>query len=206
MIDHLVFAVPDLEVARDDFEQRTGIRPSYGGQHVGLGTHNAVLDLGEAVYVELLAPDPSQPESAGELAFGLHTLGEPRLITWAAKADHLRQRVESARAAGFDPGEVVPISRKLPDGTLLEWELTTRPSAAGAADLLPYLIDWGDVPHPTTRAEAGCRLTSLRGQHPESEAVRGQLVALEVELDVEQGPTAALIAVIETPRGTLTLR
>ena len=155
MIDHLVYAVADLDAACTDIEQRTGIRPSYGGQHVGLGTHNAVLDLGAAAYVELLAPDPSQDESMGELPFGLHELSEARLVTWAAKAGNLRERVERARAAGFDPRNVVPIQRRLPDGTLLEWELTNRPGPQGGDGIVPYLIDWADVPHPTTRAIPG---------------------------------------------------
>jgi hypothetical protein len=206
VIDHLVYAVADLNAACTDIEQRTGIRPSYGGQHVGLGTHNAVLDLGDAAYVELLAPDPSQDESTGELPFGLHELSKARLVTWAAKAGTLRERVERARAAGFDPGDVVSIQRRLPDGTLLEWELTNRPGAQGGDGIVPYLIDWADVPHPTTRALPGCRLRSLRGEHPHPESVRAELAALDIDLPVDTGASFALVAVIETPKGTLTLR
>lgn len=206
MLDHLVYAVGDLEAAMADFEKRSGVKPSYGGQHVGLGTHNAVFDIGEGAYVELLAPDPTQPESKGPLPFGIDASAEPRLVTWAAKASQLGDRVAAARAAGFDPGEVTAISRRLPDGGLLEWELTSRDGPPGGDGLIPYLIDWGAVPHPTTRATAGCQLTEFRGEHPDPDAVLQMLDALGVELPLRQADSAALVAVIETPRGVLTLR
>ena len=206
MLDHLVYAVGDLETAMADFEERSGVKPSYGGQHVGLGTHNAVFNIGEGAYVELLAPDPSQPESKGPLPFGIDASAEPRLVTWAAKASQLGARVDAARAAGFDPGDVTPISRRLPDGSLLEWELTSRDDAPGGDGLIPYLIDWGDVPHPTTRATSGCRLTEFRGEHPDPDAVQQMLDAMGVELTLRQADTATLVAIIETPRGALTLR
>jgi len=206
MIDHLVYAVADLDTALDDFEQRTGVRPTYGGQHIGLGTHNAVLDLGNAAYVELLAPDPSQPESSGPLAFGIDALDQPKLVTWAAKAGNLRERVDAARRAGFDPGDVVPISRRLPDGGLLQWQLTHREPGPAGDGLVPYLIDWGDVPHPTTRATPGCRLVEFRAEHPDSDSVQTMLDAIDVSLPVEMAPTPALVAIIDSPNGTITLR
>jgi Glyoxalase-like domain len=46
LIDHLVYAVPDLATAVADVTERFGVRAEPGGQHAGRGTHNALLALG----------------------------------------------------------------------------------------------------------------------------------------------------------------
>ena len=46
-IDHLVYAVPDLEKAIKEIEKKFGIAPVKGGQHKSQGTHNALLNLGK---------------------------------------------------------------------------------------------------------------------------------------------------------------
>jgi len=206
MIDHLVYATPDLDAAVEWVAAALGVRPTPGGRHPGLGTRNALLDLGGRAYLEIIGLDrpAAEPAADGPRPFGLDQITGPRLAAWAARADGIDRRVARARAAGYDPGPVQPMSRRRPDGTELQWRLTFP--GPHPVEVVPFLIEWGDeTPHPSTTSAAGCRLVSFTGAHPEPDAVAPVLRALEVELAVQPAPSAALIAVIEGPGGAVTL-
>ncbi|MEX0783399.1 MAG: VOC family protein [Dehalococcoidia bacterium] len=204
MIDHIVYAAPDLEAACVDLEARLGVRPSPGGKHTGRGTHNALLDLGDGSYLEVIGPDPDQPAPARPRPFGIDTLALARLITWAAKASDIDDRVARAKAAGYDAGTVQAMSRMRPDGVNLAWKLTLRdePEADG---LVPFLIDWGDTPHPSATSAKGCRLITFRAEHPRPAAVLPLLEAIGERLEVREGPHARLVAEVASPRGRVEL-
>lgn len=200
MLDHIVFAAPDLDAACAELEARFGIRPSPGGKHTGRGTHNALLDLGGSQYLEVIAPDPDQSAPNQPRAFGLDALAVARIVTWAAKAPSIEERVAASRAAGFDPGEARAMSRARPDGVVLTWKLTLR-DEPGAEGLVPFLIDWGETLHPSSSAAPGCRLISFRAEHPRPREVLPALKAIGEQLEVREGPHPRLIAEIATPRG-----
>jgi hypothetical protein len=204
-LDHLVYGALDLASAIDDLAARTGVRAVPGGRHTGLGTHNALLALGPDTYLEIIAPDLAQPPPAMVRPFGLDTLAASRLVTWAVKAPDIDAHVAAARAAAYDPGVVVPMSRTRPDGVRLAWRLTLTPRLQGDG-LVPFLIDWDATPHPAHNAAAGCMLVELRAEHPEPGVIRPLLKAVNADLPVSRGPAPALIATLETPLGRLELR
>ena len=205
MIDHLVYATPDLDAAVEWVAAALGVRPTPGGRHPGLGTRNALLGLGDGAYLELIGVNGAEEVAAvGPRPFGLDRIRGPRLAAWAAQADGIDQFVARARRSGYDPGPVQSMSRQRPDGIELHWRLTSP--GPHPVEVLPFLIEWAaDAPHPSTTSAVGCHLVSFTAVHPEPDAVTPMLQALGVELTIGPAPSAALTAVIEGPGGTVTL-
>ena len=59
-IDHIIWAVPDLDAGAKYFEETSGVKPIVGGVHPGRGTRNMLASAGDNMYFEIIAPDPAQ--------------------------------------------------------------------------------------------------------------------------------------------------
>jgi hypothetical protein len=201
-LDHIVFAAHDLDAAVESLHGRLGVRAGAGGRHVGVGTHNALLSLGDNAYLEVIAPDPTQPPPARR-PFGLDTLAAPGLAGWAVACADIAAAVVRARERGYDPGDPVETERATPEGALVRWRLTTRELGGGA---VPFLISWGDTFHPARSAPSGLRLLEFRIEHPEPASVSATLAALDVEVAVAQATRVGLVAIVDGPLGRVELR
>jgi hypothetical protein len=179
-VDHLVYAAADLEVGRDKIEQLLGVRPVLGGRHPQYGTHNALLSLGPATYLEIIAPDPELDVPERGVLFGADGVREPRLVTWALRSESIDDSAASASSAGVGLGSL--------DGAV------------------PFLISWGATPHPAGAAPRAGELVGLRIEHPDPEKVREALLPLGVEIDVRGGEQFRLIARVKTARGEVQIR
>lgn len=204
-VDHLIYGAPDLERGIEEVERRLGARPAPGGRHPQYGTRNALLALGEATYLEVMAPDPEHPEPGDGVLFALDELEVPRLVTWALRAEEIEADAARARDRGVRLGAVRAGSREQPDGSELTWKLT-HPRALPMGGVVPFLIDWGETPHPAESAPEGGALAGLRAEHPDPEAAREALAALGAGMPVEAGPRPRLIATVRTAGGTAELR
>jgi hypothetical protein len=205
IVDHLVYAAPDLDSAVGALEARVGVRAAAGGRHPDEGTHNALLALGPAAYLEIVAPDPAQAPPPRPRWFGVDGVRAPRLVAWAAKAADLERRAAEAERAGVRLGAVRSGGRARSDGVALSWRFTD-PHTVLAGGIVPFLIDWGATPHPAGSAPAGLRLVDLRAEHPDPPSVRALLERLGIDLPVAAGPAPALIATLDTPRGRVEIR
>lgn len=200
-IDHLIFGAPDLETGTEIIRQKLGISPSGGGQHPDFGTHNALYKIGARTYFEVIAPDPAVAHRQPRLWMGLDHLETPSLIWWAAKANNLETRVKQAKKAGWDPGPAIPGSRKMADGTLLRWQLTD-PFCVQEQGVLPFLIDWGNSPHPSTNMpDAACPLIDFQLLHPQAEKIRRYLAAIDIHFPVKEHPEPKIQAGFATEAG-----
>ncbi|MCX5062219.1 MULTISPECIES: VOC family protein [unclassified Streptomyces] len=201
-LDHLVLATPELAATVADFARRTGVTPVPGGAHVGFGTRNHLVALGGAGYLEIIGPDPEQSAPDGPRPFDVDRLLAARTVTWAISPPDLDLAVAAARARGYDPGPVRPMSRRRPDGTLLEWRLTDG-DTAHPSGLVPFLIDWGSSAHPTAADLPVTPLLRLSATAPDPDEIRPLLSAVGAQLAVAEGPVG-LSFTVDTPRGPVT--
>jgi len=205
IVDHLVYATPDLDLGIEKLENLLGVRATPGGQHRAEGTRNALIALGPVTYLEIVGPDPEQPEPAKPRWFRIDDLQAPTLVTWAAKSDALERLASEAQALGVKLGDVVAGSRQRTDGVLLSWRYT-NPRTVIADGIIPFFIDWGQTPHPAQTAAPGVSLVGLRAEHPDAERVQKMARQLGLDLRLRPGPEPALIATLVGPRGRVELR
>ncbi len=208
MIDHLVYGAADLPHASASIAELLGVTPTPGGSHVGRGTYNELLSLGGSTYLEIIGPDPAQSAPDGPRPFGVDSIIEPALVAWCVRPRRpLDEVVAAAKTNGVDFGVVAAMSRRRPDGVLLEWELTPPQLDGPFGCALPFLIDWGISAHPTETLPAAVRLVAFEVVHPEADVLRAvlEMIGLTDGYEVHEGQQPALRATIETQRGEINL-
>jgi hypothetical protein len=207
-VDHLVVAASSLPAGVGWIEERLGVRMHAGGQHVAMGTHNALVSLGPKRFLEVIAIDPSGAAPSRPRWFDLDEprmrarLAEsPALIHWVART---RDIEADALQSPIDLGTITPMRR----GDF-EWRLTVPGDGhLPERGLVPTLIQWSDRCHPADGLpDLGLRLVALAGEHPEAAAVRRVLAALGVSetVKVTYGRVPRLAAMLRTPRGMVTI-
>ena len=103
-LDHLMYAVPVLELGMQKIFELTGVAPVMGGSHPGMGTRNALLCLGEDQYLEIIAPDPQQ-DLAGTTGDILARNPNSGIRAWAIATKDLsgvRHAAETVQIASRD--------------------------------------------------------------------------------------------------------
>lgn len=205
-IDHLAFAATDLKEGIQYIEELLGVSVQPGGKHPAWGTHNVLLALGPAVFLEIIAPDPEREDAAVPPLFGINQLTEPKLTAWAAKEYRLTERLARLQQAGITFGAQQSGRRQTPDGRILQWHLSDPLTVVGDG-VIPFLIDWGQTAHPATAMPQQCRLLDLRIEHPQAQKIMDILRLLDLgEMTVTVAAEPALIATIQCPRGKVVVR
>lgn len=199
-IDHIIFAVPDLARGVREIERLLGVAPTVGGRHPAYGTHNALLSLGDRTYLEVIAPDPGLAVPRRGVLLERAGRERPGLVTWVAAVRELDRSASALRAAGASVGEVGDGARMNPDGCTLRWRLTD-PYALPMEGAVPFLIDWGETPHPAASAPPAGELVRLTLEHPRDEELARALEPLGSLAEVRAGERYRISATILTPGG-----
>ncbi len=131
----MLITVADLAASVAEFKSRYGFASIEGGRHVGWGTANRIVPLGDA-YLELIAVADAD-EAAGS-AFGRSVAGGKvgRPLGWVVRTDNIdgfAQRLKLTVFSGWRPAN---------DGTILRWRYAGIEQAA-AEPSLPFFIEWG---------------------------------------------------------------
>ena len=169
LLDHTVIAGPDLDALVEWFATHTGVTAAPGGEHP-TGTANALVALTTSGnrgphYIELIGPNPHIEHSTPPSTFGIHTLNTPTIATYAIHPENIDDVAARTRKNGINLGPVSDLSRRHPDGTLLEWRLTANnPNVS-----VPFLIDWGGTEHPGVSDIPTLELVSFERVEPDPE-------------------------------------
>ena len=202
-MDHVAITAPSLEIGVEYVRKALGVSPQVAGEHPRMGTHNALLKLGEKCYLEIIAINPNAPRPNRPRWF---QLDEPdadrpiRLATWIARTDDIHA---AAAASPVLLGEVEPMSRGH-----MSWLITMpRDGSLPLHGIAPTLIQWPAGVHPTsTLPESGCFLVHLEGFHPEAKKIASVLQSIGFEGDfrvsaLPRDEQPYLVAHIQTPAG-----
>jgi hypothetical protein len=184
-----------------------GVYMPYGGVHMKMGTHNHLMQIGQGIFLEVIAVNheiepPNRPRWFGlDDAFVRQQIEiQPALLTWVVNTRDIDRLM---RQATFSLGNTELISRGnlswhfgLPeDGRLL------------AGGMLPYAIEWQTENHPSANmADLGCSFHSLEIYHPYSRWLQSAIESIGA-LDLvkinalPKNEAPYMIAYISTPYG-----
>ncbi len=206
-LDHLVYAVPDLELACTAFAAASGVEPVIGGRHLLRGTHNALVRIGESSYLEFLAPDPEADPALRPRWMGIDALDGPAITRWCVRTSDLEGLSRTIQTVNPALGEISEGQRTLPDGRELRWRMTL-PLATPKVHLLPFGITWADMEaHPTQRLERGCALEQLDFVGPDGAASNHIFRELRLgeNYAVAVAKEARILVTLRTPLGLVRL-
>jgi hypothetical protein len=125
-IDHVIYAVPDLQQAVADIEKRFGVQAGEGGKHPGQGTHNRLLALDPSDVPGGHSPRSRAARTVRSAPLRVDAVTRAAVVGWALATDDIAAAPTTARAKGFDPGDVVDGHGVTPTGRLLHWRLTPK--------------------------------------------------------------------------------
>jgi len=202
-IDHIVYAVPNLEDACQELESALGVKPVFGGYHKTKGTKNALLNLGDSCYLEILAVDESNKEIEGARWMGVDLIKKPCITRWAIKSDNLPDDQLKLQMYHADMGEIFGGSRQTPNGDLLEWNMIL-PLAAPEIELAPFMVHWSkNSIHPTENLTQICPLVSIEFRHNNPTKVQHVFDELGLEQNINKGSETDIKIQIKAASGEI---
>lgn len=210
-IDHIIWAVPDLDTGADFFTKLSGIEPVVGGTHPGRGTRNKLIGVGDNMYLEVLAPDPQQMplnpavNPAQAFADTISRMAGPEIDMFAFSSSDLASTAEAGRSLGLKVVGPTPGQRRTPDGELIRWSSVDF-AGHDFGQFIPFGINWLDSTHPSTAAPQGVVIEGITVEHPRADELRRIYEGLKIPAKVVIGEQPVIIIHMRSDKGTFELR
>lgn len=205
-LDHIVVTAGSRAAGVAHIADLLGVAPQQGGEHAHMGTHNALLRLGAACYLEVIAVNPHAPAPGRPRWFGLDQLDpltSPRLAGWVVRTSDI---TASAAGSALPRGPIETMTRDA-----WRWQITIPRDGSLLLDgAAPSLIEWSTSVHPADALpDVGCSLVMLEIRHAQYDLLAAWLHEIGFVGPVTLAPPAAgqpvLLAHIRTPHGVCTL-
>jgi len=201
--DHFLLGCSSLETGIQFMKDKTGIEAVKGGKHPNIGTHNALLSLGEKVYLEIIAPDPEAKSLIEAYSF-LKEMTTPTLFMWAARTDKMDDLLKRVQGAGYKNSGIIPGSRQRADASVLKWRSLLVET--DITSVVPFFIEWDiNSKHPAIDSPKGCTIDSFEIEYPETEKLKTVFTQLQIDVPLKKGTKASLHLKINSPKGTVSL-
>jgi len=203
-IDHIVYSVFDLDIAISDIEKKLGVEPSFGGYHPTFGTKNALINLDNGMYLELLASDQNNTEVKHHRWMGVDLLTKNQITRWALKSSNLEKDSLPLKKYNSKMGSIGGGSRNTIRGSLLQWEMVL-PLPAPEVELVPFMVDWSNSEtHPHNELpNMNCALLELFGTHPNPDLFTDIFQTLGLKFRIEQSEEISLKLCLNCPKGVV---
>lgn len=205
-IDHIVYAVKNMNTALDSIEHQLGVRPIFGGRHLNKGTKNALLNLGNACYLEILSIDEENKNIPAPRWMGIDLIENSCITRWALKSNQLEE--DRNILNNYDPSlsEVFQGERQTEKGSILKWKMLL-PKAEPKIELAPFMVDWSNsVEHPTLGLSNLCSLEEIKFKAPKEQlSIRNCFNSLFDKVLIQESKKEQISIIIKGPKGLLIL-
>ena len=189
--DHLVVTSHKLTAGMDYIQRVFGVDIPLGGQHHFMGTHNAVMAVGDGIYFEVVAIDPSLTVPPYPRWFGLGNAAfEDRLKDQPLLTHYvLRTPDINASLAALSP-ELREKLGPVHEGSRgdLSWKITIHESGLPPqGGCLPALIEWNGTPPQYGMAAPGPQFDRLHVCHGDLDGLTASLTQMGAGDLMEKG-------------------
>lgn len=204
-IDHLVYCVPNIEQAIEDLGTRMSVKAIIGGKHLTQGTKNALINLGNECYLEILAIDEYNTKFKSSRWMGIDILSDSKITRWALKSNDIQKDAIHLNQYNPSMGNITNGSRLISDGNTLSWQIA-MPLPGPEVELVPFITDWSkSESHPTDNLSHECKLLELILTHPSPNNTQELFNKMGIEITINKSKSTSIKAKIQTPNGIIEL-
>ena len=204
-IDHLVVTSPSLEIGIKYVFEKLGVLLQPGGQHIKMGTQNALLRLNNSTYLEVISTNPNLPAPNRSRWFELDSISsnsKPKLSTWVVGTNNIEEANKIMQI-----GDIEKMNRDK-----WHWLITIPKNGTLINDgVEPLLIQWLEKQNPSSMlTDVGYSLIHLNGYHSKATEIEDSLKSIGFKgnfsaIEINKFEKPSLIAHIQTPHGIVEL-